>query len=55
MTHVVSSDEWLAAHKALLAKERELTHQLDALCAERRRLPWRLVEKPTGSPRPQGR
>lgn len=43
---VVSPEEWLAARKALLARERELTHQLDALRAERRELPWRLVEKP---------
>jgi len=41
----VSREEWLAARKALLAKELEMTHALDALRAERRRLPWVKVEK----------
>jgi hypothetical protein len=36
---VVSRDEWLAARKKLLAKEKELTRHRDALNAERRRLP----------------
>ena len=45
-TNIVSREEWLAARKALLAKEREMTHALDALRAERRRLPWVKVEKP---------
>src|SRR5882724_3388924 len=43
---IVSREEWLAARKALLAKERAMTHQLDALRAERRRLPWVKVEAP---------
>ncbi len=43
---VVSQDEWLVARKALLAKEREMTHMLDALRAERRQLPWVKVDKP---------
>src|SRR5262245_34543305 len=42
---VVSRDEWLTARKALLAKERELTHAHDRLAAERRALPWVRVEK----------
>ena len=42
----VSREEWLAARKALLAKERALTHELDALRAERRRLPWVRIDKP---------
>lgn len=33
-----SKDEWLAARKELLAKERELTHLRDALSTERRAL-----------------
>ncbi len=45
-TRIVSRDEWLSARKALLAKERALTHELDALRAERRQLPWVKVEKP---------
>ena len=31
---------WLEARKALFEKERAMTHQLEALHAERRRLPW---------------
>jgi predicted dithiol-disulfide oxidoreductase (DUF899 family) len=42
---IVSRDEWLAARKALLAKEKELTRQRDRLAAERRELPWVGVEK----------
>jgi predicted dithiol-disulfide oxidoreductase (DUF899 family) len=36
---VVSTDEWAAARAALLVKEKECTKALDALAAERRRLP----------------
>jgi predicted dithiol-disulfide oxidoreductase (DUF899 family) len=36
---VVSADEWAAARAALLVKEKEHTRALDALAAERRRLP----------------
>ncbi|HUB44453.1 MAG TPA: thioredoxin family protein [Acetobacteraceae bacterium] len=43
---IVSREEWLDARKALLLKERAMTHQLDALRAERRRMPWARVEKP---------
>jgi predicted dithiol-disulfide oxidoreductase (DUF899 family) len=42
---VVSRDEWLAARKALLAKEKELTHQRDVVNAARRRLPMVRIEK----------
>jgi predicted dithiol-disulfide oxidoreductase (DUF899 family) len=41
----VSRDEWLAARKNLLAKEKRLTREHDALAAERRQLPWVKVEK----------
>lgn len=41
---IVSRDEWIEARKAHLAKERALTHQRDALYAERRALPWVKVE-----------
>jgi predicted dithiol-disulfide oxidoreductase (DUF899 family) len=52
---IVSREEWLAARKALLAKEREMTHALDALRAERRRLPWVKVEKPYVFEGPRGK
>jgi predicted dithiol-disulfide oxidoreductase (DUF899 family) len=41
----VSRDEWLAARKVLLAKEKEFTRQRDAISAERRTLPWVKVDK----------
>ncbi|HEY1309843.1 MAG TPA: DUF899 family protein, partial [Pseudolabrys sp.] len=43
---IVSQDEWLAARKALLAKEKEFTKARDELSAARRALPWVKVEKP---------
>lgn len=42
---VVSREEWLDARKALLAKEKELSRQRDAVNAERRRLPMLKIEK----------
>jgi predicted dithiol-disulfide oxidoreductase (DUF899 family) len=42
---VVSSAEWLAARKGLLAKEKELTRLKDDLSRQRRELPWERVEK----------
>jgi len=42
---VVSQDQWLAARKALLAKEKEFTKARDELSAARRALPWVKVEK----------
>jgi predicted dithiol-disulfide oxidoreductase (DUF899 family) len=46
MRHPIASrEEWLTAREALLVKERAMTHQLDALRAERRQLPWVKVEK----------
>lgn len=42
---IVSRDEWLTARKALFDKERAMTHALDELRAERRRLPWVRIEK----------
>ena len=42
---IVSRDEWLAARKAQLAREKEFTRQRDRLSAERRRLPWVRVER----------
>jgi predicted dithiol-disulfide oxidoreductase (DUF899 family) len=42
---VVSHDEWVAARKKHLAKEKEFTRMRDQLSRERRGLPWELVEK----------
>jgi predicted dithiol-disulfide oxidoreductase (DUF899 family) len=36
---VVSQQEWQAAREALLVREKQLTRELDALAADRRRLP----------------
>ncbi|MGV3482625.1 MAG: DUF899 domain-containing protein [Sphingobium sp.] len=47
MTHrIASREDWLAERKTLLARERALTHELDALRAERRQLPWVRIETP---------
>ena len=42
---VVSRDEWIAARKQHLVKEKEFTRDRDRLSAERRALPWVKVEK----------
>lgn len=42
---IVSRDQWLAARKSLLAKEREHTHQRDELTRQRMALPWVKVDK----------
>jgi predicted dithiol-disulfide oxidoreductase (DUF899 family) len=42
---IVSRAKWIEARKDLLAKEKNFTHQRDALSAERRKLPWVRVEK----------
>ena len=45
LPRIVSRDEWLAARQELLAKEKDFTHQRDALNAERRRLPMVKIDK----------
>lgn len=52
---VVSRDEWLAARKELLAKEKEATHARDRLNAERRRLPVLKIDKAYLFDGPDGR
>lgn len=42
---IVSQDQWLAARKALLAKEKEFTKARDQLSEARRALPWVKVDK----------
>lgn len=52
---IVSRDEWLAARKAHLAKEKEFTKARDALSRQRRELPWVKVEKAYAFDGPDGR
>ena len=52
---IVSRDEWTAARKRLLVKEKELTRQRDALSAERRKLPMVAIEKEYVFEGPDGR
>ena len=42
---VVSREEWIAARKSHLAREKEYTHARERLAEERRALPWVKVEK----------
>jgi predicted dithiol-disulfide oxidoreductase (DUF899 family) len=42
---IVSQDQWLAARKALLAKEKEFSRARDALSEARRDLPWVKIDK----------
>jgi len=41
---VVDDAAWLAARKQLLVKEKALAHNYEAVCKERRALPWRAVK-----------
>jgi predicted dithiol-disulfide oxidoreductase (DUF899 family) len=43
---VVSREEWVAARRGLLAKEKHLTRLRDELSRDRRALPWVKVETP---------
>ncbi|WP_233808196.1 DUF899 domain-containing protein [Paraburkholderia sp. HP33-1] len=52
---VVSRTEWLAARKQLLAREKELTRQRDALSAARRDLPMVKLDKAYTFDGPNGR
>ncbi|GAV12844.1 MULTISPECIES: DUF899 domain-containing protein [Paenibacillus] len=45
MPRIVSEEEWQIARQKLLVREKELTRELDALAAERRRLPMVRIEK----------
>lgn len=42
---IVSQEEWFRAHKAHLAREKELTRLRDEIAAERRELPWMKLRK----------
>jgi predicted dithiol-disulfide oxidoreductase (DUF899 family) len=52
---IVTRDEWLAAHRQHLVKEKELTRQRDRLSADRRALPWLEVDKTYVFDGPHGR
>jgi predicted dithiol-disulfide oxidoreductase (DUF899 family) len=43
---IVTREEWLAARKRLLLKEKKLTRLRDQLSTERRDLPWVRLDKP---------
>jgi predicted dithiol-disulfide oxidoreductase (DUF899 family) len=55
LPRIATRDEWLTARRALLAKEKELTRQRDALSAERRNLPMVEIEKDYAFDGPDGR
>lgn len=52
---IIGRDQWLAARKRLLAKEKEFTRARDALSQDRRALPWVRVDKTYGFDGPDGR
>src|SRR6202050_3504768 len=52
---IVSQQEWEAALQKLLVKEKALTRSRDALAAERRRMPWVVVEKKHEFDGPKGK
>ena len=45
LPQIATRAEWLVARKELLAKEKDLTRQRDALNVERRSLPMVEIEK----------
>ena len=55
MPPIVSAQEWDAARRQLLVKEKELTRARDALAALRRRMPWQAVDKEYVFDGPDGR
>ncbi len=52
---VVSSDQWVAERKTLLAQEKELTRLRDRVAHDRRALPWVRIEKNYVFDAPEGR
>ena len=52
---VVSADRWVGERKALLDREKELTHLRDQIARERRALPWVRIEKDYVFDTPQGK
>ena len=52
---LVSREDWLAARKQLLSREKEFTRLRDQLSAARRELPWVRIEKEYVFDGPQGK
>src|SRR5262245_53217338 len=52
---IVLQQEWEAARQQLLVKEKAFTRSRDALAAERRRMPWMVVEKKYEFDGPKGK
>src|SRR5437867_6386003 len=52
---ILSPQEWEAARHQFLVKEKAFTRSRDALAAERRRMPWTLVEKSYEFDGPKGK
>ena len=52
--HIVSHAEWLAAHRAHLAREKEFTRLREDLARARRELPWERVDKVYSFEGPEG-
>ncbi|HEY8605947.1 MAG TPA: thioredoxin family protein [Noviherbaspirillum sp.] len=52
---VVSRDQWIAARKSLLAREKALTRLGDQIARERRALPWVRIDKDYVFDTPDGR
>jgi predicted dithiol-disulfide oxidoreductase (DUF899 family) len=52
---VVSHDEWIAARKEFLKKEKQFTRQRDEISRLRRTLPWEKIEKSYEFEGPAGR
>ena len=51
---IVSREEWIAARKDLLQREKEFTRERDRLAAARRALPWVRIDKPYVFQTPSG-
>jgi len=52
---IVAREEWLLARQELLAQEKQLTRQRDAVNAARRALPWVRIERSMSSILPRGK
>ena len=52
---IVDHEEWIAARKAFLAKEKAFTQQREELACERRALPWEKVDKSYTFEGPEGK